>query len=136
MARCAFIKGNGDRCKGDATGPHGLCWSHDPENAERRSRMASKAARARPNRELAKIKGLLADLTDRVLAGGDPDGEEPPLETARASVANQLLNTRLRAVEVERRLKETGELQERLEALEAALERQEGIDGGRGSWAG
>jgi hypothetical protein len=33
-------------------------------------------------------------------------------------VANQLINTRLRAIELERKIKETEELEARLEALE------------------
>jgi hypothetical protein len=36
------------------------------------------------------------------------------------AVANQLINTRLRAIELERRIKETEELEARLEDLEAA----------------
>jgi hypothetical protein len=58
MTRCSFLKPSGERCKGTATGPHGLCWAHAPENAEQRRRMASKAARAKPNRELRNIKSL------------------------------------------------------------------------------
>jgi hypothetical protein len=53
------------------------------------------------------------------------------LETGRAAVANQLINTRLRAVEVERKARETEELEERLQQLETALERKKG---GRQSW--
>jgi hypothetical protein len=75
--------------------------------------MASRAARSKPNRELSSIKALLEDLTERVLAGD--------LETGRAAVANQLVNTRLRAVEQERKLRELEELAERLEALERVL---------------
>jgi hypothetical protein len=117
MARCGFIKASGERCKGTATGPHGYCWAHDPANAEQRSRMASKAARSRPNRELQGIKTLLSDLTDRVLAA---EGVEP-LGTAAAAVANQLINTRLRAIEQERKNKESEDLEARIEALEAKL---------------
>jgi hypothetical protein len=54
---------------------------------------------------------LLEDLTERVLAG--------ELETGRAAVANQLINTRLRALEQERKNKETEDLEARIEALEA-----------------
>ena len=39
---------------------------------------------------------------------------------------NQILNTRLRALEFERKIKETEELEERLEALERAAEKQRG----------
>ncbi len=110
MARCGFIKASGERCKGTATGPHGLCWAHAPENAERRRRMASKAARAKPNRELRDVKALCEELTERVLAGD--------LLPGPAAVANQLINTRLRAIEQERKNKETEDLEARIEALE------------------
>ncbi len=66
------------------------------------------------------VKGLLSDLTDRVLGAEGAD----PLQTGPASVANQLINTRLRAVELERKAREVDELEARLEELEAALERQ------------
>jgi hypothetical protein len=46
------------------------------------------------------------------------EGGAEPLETGPAAVANQLINTRLRAIEVERKLKETQELEERIERLE------------------
>jgi hypothetical protein len=91
MTVCRATKANGDPCKAPATGPHGYCWAHDPANAEQRRRMASKAAKSKPNREIPAIKALLEDLTERVLSG--------ELETGRAAVANQLVNTRLRAIE-------------------------------------
>jgi hypothetical protein len=84
-----------------------------PANVEQRFRMASKAARSKPNRELPSIKALLEDLTERVLSG--------ELATGQAAVANQLINTRLRAIEAERKIKETEELATRLEALEEVL---------------
>ncbi len=118
MARCGFIKGSGERCKGSATGPHGLCWAHAPENAERRRRMASRAARSKPNRELRDVKVLCEDLTDRVLAGS--------LLPGSAAVANQLINTRLRAIEQERKNRETEDLEARIEALERTHEREKG----------
>jgi len=48
------------------------------------------------------------------------EGTEP-LETGPAAVANQLINTRLRAIEIERKIKEAEELEARLEALEEVL---------------
>ena len=124
-SRCRGTKRNGEPCTLPAKGSDGYCWAHSPENAEQRRRQASRAGRSKPSREIAEIKALLSDLTDRVLGG---EGMEP-LETGRAAVANQLLNTRLRTVEVERKIKETEELEERLEALERAGEVQRG---GRG----
>ncbi len=113
MAVCRATKANGEPCTLPARGPQGLCWAHDPANSEKRSRVASKAARSKPSRELAALKAQLQDLTHDVLAGD--------LETGRAAVANQLINTRLRAIEVERRVKEAEELEERLEAIERVL---------------
>jgi hypothetical protein len=114
MAVCAGIKRDGSRCTATVEPAQTYCWWHDPANAEARRRSASKAARSKPNRELVSIKALCEDLTERVLSG--------ELETARAAVANQLINTRLRAVESERKLKETEELEARIEALERVRE--------------
>jgi hypothetical protein len=76
--------------------------------------MASKAARSKkPSRELTGLKAQLVDLTKDVLAG--------EIETGRATVANQLINTRLRAIEVERKVREAEELEERLEAIARVL---------------
>jgi hypothetical protein len=121
MARCAAVKANGERCRLDATGQQGYCWAHDPANREKRRVRASRAGRARANRELPELKTLLADLTERVLAG--------ELDTGRAAVANQLINTRLRAIEVERKIREAEEIEERLSRLEDLAKRQNG--GGR-----
>jgi hypothetical protein len=114
MAVCRAIKANGEPCTLPTNGPQGFCWAHDPANREKkRGRMATRAARSKPSRELTALKAQLQDLTKRVLASD--------LETRRAAVANQLLNTRLRAIELERKIKETAELATRLEALDFVL---------------
>jgi len=59
------------------------------------------------------LHALLEDLTRRVI-----DGE---LETSRGAVANQLIRTRIRLFDYERRLKELEELEARLEAVEGVL---------------
>jgi hypothetical protein len=113
MAVCRATKANGEPCRAPAKGLHGYCWAHNPANAEQRSRMASKAARSKPSRELIRLKAQLVDLTKDVLSG--------EIETGRAAVANQLINTLIRAIEQERKMREMGELAERLEALEEVL---------------
>jgi hypothetical protein len=114
VAVCSGNKRDGSPCTATVEPPQNYCWWHDPANADARRRSASKAARSKPSRELVNIKTLCEDLTERVLAGD--------LETSRAAVANQLINTRLRAVELERKVKETEELEARIEALERAKE--------------
>ncbi len=91
----------------------------DPKNADRRRRQAPRAGRAKPNKELAGLRGQLAELYSSVL-----DGEVEPKVGA---VLAQIANARTRLLETEIKLKKQQELEERLEALEDALrERKEG----------
>ena len=127
MARCAAIKPNGERCKVEAIadGSAEWCWSHHPDYEQARQRRASKGGkrggRGRPQHEMGAIKTLLEDLTEQVLSG--------ELQTGPAAVANQLINTLLRAIEVERKIKEAEEIEERLSALEDLAKAKPG--GGR-----
>jgi hypothetical protein len=118
MPQCAGIKREGGRCAVVVGGQ--FCYHHDPDQAQKRKRVATRGGKSKPNREIAAIKGLLSDLTDRVLGAEGAD----PLQTGPASVANQLINTRLRAVELERKVREVDELEARLEELESLLARQ------------
>ncbi len=114
--RCSFIKPGGERCRGTAPGGATLCYSHDPARAEERSRNARKAGRTggngRPSgvSEIVDIKGVVRRVVGGVLNGS--------IERGVGAVAFQGLNTLLKAVEVERKIKEQDELLTRLEALE------------------
>jgi hypothetical protein len=114
MARCAGIKRDGGRCTVIVKGPDEYCYAHDPGRAAERRRNASRAGRSKPSRDLANVKAQLQSLADEVLAGEQ--------DRSAAAVAGQLLNIKLRAIEVERKVKETDELAERIEALERAQE--------------
>jgi hypothetical protein len=114
--RCAAITKGGDRCKLEAT--HGsYCYQHAPETADARKRRASKGGRAGGNgragiSELAQIKADIRDVVADVLSG----------ETERGvgAVAFQGYNALLKAIETERRIRETEDLEARIEALERA----------------
>ena len=67
--------------------------------------------------EVRQIKGRLGDLYDAVLEGR--------AERAATAVANQIANTQLRAIELERRVHEQDELEGRLDELEDLLEETE-----------
>ena len=110
---CTATKRNGEPCTLPSTGSSGLCWAHDPANAERRRRGQSRGGKNKPSRELANIKQRLSDLADDVLAGKADKGA--------AAVAGQLLNTYLRVLSVELKVKEMLELEQRLEDLESIL---------------
>jgi hypothetical protein len=116
--RCAGTKRDGTPCTATVEPPQRFCWWHDPANADKRRRAASKAGKAKPNRELASIKRRLSDLADDVLTGAVDKGV--------AAVASQVLNVYLRAVSVDLKVTEQLELIERLEGLEEGLEQQKG----------
>ncbi len=115
---CTATKRNGEPCTLPSTGSSGLCWAHDPANAERRRRGQSKGGKNKPSRELAGVKQRLSDLADDVLEGRTDKGV--------AAVASQVLNVYLRAVSVELKARDQEELVERLEALEETLEQRKG----------
>ena len=130
MARCAAIKPNGERCKVEAIADSSWCWNHHPDYDQERAARASKGGkrggRGRSHAETAAIKSLLEDLTEQVLAG--------ELETGRAAVANQLINTRLRAIEQERKVREQEELEERIAALEVKIGASTRTKGAHRQW--
>jgi hypothetical protein len=98
MPRCAGKKGNGIPCERIVGSSQEYCYAHDPIYAEDRKRAASKAARSparsRSNTEIREIKGRLKDLYAAVLEG--------VVGRQAAAVANQIANTQLRAIELER----------------------------------
>ena len=127
MSVCSGIRADGGRCQAQAMRDSDYCINHHPDRSEVRRQRASKGGkrggRGRPQRETEDIKTLLEDLTERVLAGD--------LETGRAAVANQLINTRLRAIELERKIKEADEIEERIAALERIAGRRPNSGGSR-----
>jgi hypothetical protein len=121
MPRCAGKKADGTPCERIVGSSQEYCYAHDPVFAEDRKKAASKAARSpatsRSSREIRQIKGRLEDLYGAVLEGS--------VTRQAAAVANQIANTQLRAIELERRVREQDELEERLDELEDLLEEAE-----------
>jgi hypothetical protein len=117
MARCSGIRADGGRCGAQAIRSSAYCVNHHPDYEEARRRRNSKGGRrggrGRPQAELANIKGRLSDLADDVL--------EEKVDKGAAAVAGQLLNTYLRAVTVEMKLREVEELGRRMEEIEGLL---------------
>ncbi len=115
---CAGITRTGVRCTQSVKPGETFCWNHAPDRAEARRRAASRAGSSKPNREIRVVKDRLLNLADDVLAG--------EVDRADGSSAAQILNTYLRAVEVERRTSDLSALMERLEALETTADRIRG----------
>jgi hypothetical protein len=110
---CRGTKRDGSRCTQSVTAANGLCWAHDPANADKRRRMASRAGSSKGSGEICDLKKQLKDLAADVLSGD--------VGRAEAAVVNQILNTRARLIEFERKIREQEELAQRLEALESVL---------------
>ena len=113
MPQCAGIKRDGGRCTVVVRPGVTHCYQHDPDRAEERKRNASRGGRSRGGSELADLKKQLKDLAGDVLDGS--------VDRGRAAVANHILNTVIRAIEQERKLRELEELSGRIEALEEVL---------------
>ncbi len=128
MAKCSGITRAGTACKGIPIDGSQWCYAHDPDHADERRRHGSKGGkrggRGRPQAELSDVKRRLSDLVDDVLEGRK--------DRADAAVAGQLLNTYIRAVGVELKVREQQEMVERLDVLEAGL-RHRGGGFGRGA---
>jgi hypothetical protein len=124
--RCTAIKKDGSRCSKEAEPGRTLCWSHDPANEQERRRISSRGGMA-STAVLAERRGSAAqeirELKDelRSLARDVKEGEVPP---PVGTALNQIYNTLLRAMDQERRTRETGELEARLAALEARAARK------------
>ena len=120
MAKCSGITKAGTACKGIPIEGSAWCYVHDPNHTEERRRHGSRGGRrggrGRPQAELADIKDRIREMVK--------DVREGTMDRGDAAVCGQLYNTLIRAVSVELKVVEQRELIERLEELEAVLERQ------------
>jgi hypothetical protein len=113
MPQCAGIKRDSGRCT-VVVGPGAThCYAHDPGRAEERKRNASRGGKSKGNSEIADLKAQLRKLAADVLSGD--------VGRSEAAVVNQILNTRARIIDLERKIREQEELEMRLEALEDVL---------------
>ena len=114
MGQCGAIKADGVRCKNLAAKGSEWCSAHDPDRADARRRAASKGGKSKGGgAELVELKKNLSTLISNVLSGS--------VDRADAAVVGQLYNVKLRAIEQERKLRETEDLERRLEELEESL---------------
>ena len=123
MARCAGRKEDGSSCERIVGASQAYCYSHDPGRAAERRRNASKGGRSKANAEIAALKAQLKAQLKR-LAAGVLSGE---VERGAATAVNQIVNSQARLLELERRIKETEELEARLEALEVVLKARRSV---------
>jgi hypothetical protein len=116
---CAGLKRDGAWCTQSVRPGEEWCYNHDPGRAEERRRAASKAGQSKPSREIRDLKKQLTGLARDVLEGR--------VERGTAAVVNQILNSRARLIELERKIAEQEQILGRIERLE----QQEGMIYGR-----
>src|SRR5215210_5501758 len=109
MPRCQGFKPNNSPCERIVGASQSYCYSHVPNRAQERHRAASKAARSKPNRELADVKDRLRAMIDDVRSGRMARGD--------ASVCAQLYNSLLRALSLDLKIREVEELAREVEEI-------------------
>lgn len=121
--RCAFIKAGGERCKGIATAGATYCYAHDPTRAAERARNASKGGRTGGNGrgggdEVVEAKKYTRGIIAKLLSGAIDRGD--------ATAAFMGLNTLARYIDLERKIHEQDELEERLAEVERIAAQHDG----------
>lgn len=110
MPQCAGTKRDGGRCTAVVGPQQTYCYQHDPARAQERRRNAARGGKSSGNREVRDLKRRISEVIDAVLEGSQDRG--------RAAVAIQGFNALRGVLELERKLKETEELEARIETLE------------------
>jgi hypothetical protein len=129
VRRCQALKGDGTRCKARAMEGSTWCFNHDPAKAQERSANARKGGRTGGRGrggldETTQAKKYIRGLVVQLLNGG--------VQREVATACFMGLNVLARYVELERRIRESDELEARIEALEVRQRLEAG--GNRRSW--
>src|SRR5215212_10806084 len=109
MNQCRATTAKGERCEDAAHGSQDVCWSHDPKNAEQRSRQASRAATAKADKEVREVKREIRELIRRV--------REEDFDASKANSVNRLYQTLLQYIIVERGIYREDDLAQRIREL-------------------
>jgi hypothetical protein len=124
---CRATKPNGEVCGGLATGQHGYCWAHAPENAEQRRRTASrggKGKKARRTNELwDEIKQVIHNVEGEEISPQQANsmlkGYSTLLGLARYQLEESELEIQQRRLEMDEQ--ERGELLAEIEEMRELL---------------
>ena len=110
MNHCAGTKRDGSPCTATVEPPQRYCWWHDPQNAERRRRAASRGGKSKANREVANLKAELRDLIAKV--------EDGALEPTRGNTMLRGYGVLIDLVKLERGIHLEDDLTARIQELE------------------
>jgi hypothetical protein len=124
MGICRATKKNGEACSLPATGQHGFCWAHNPDNKEARRRVASSGGKGKAAKRVA----VLWDEVRAVIEGVESERLSPPqgntmlrgygtlIDLAKLDIEQSELDIAKRRLELDEQ--ERLELLSRIEALE------------------
>lgn len=121
-SKCTSPKADGSPCTRDPQPGKDVCWSHDDSEAiaDQRRRNSSAGGKAvmslvseKATAQRQEIAGIKEQL--RTLAAELKDGSVPP---QTGGVVVQVYNALLRAVDLDRKVRELDDMDERLSALE------------------
>src|SRR5215217_4214808 len=118
LRKCAAITKTGTRCERVVHNGATYCYSHSPDDAERRKAAASKGALVKQGSEIAQIKARLKEIAEGILSG--------QMDKARGSVTVQAYGVLKGYLELEKKQKEEAvleELQQRMASIEARAQR-------------
>jgi hypothetical protein len=117
-SQCSAITAAGRRCSARAEAGQEWCWNHDPRRAEERRVNAHAGGRARARHrpsEVERIKKRIEQATSALLRG--------ELDSRIVAVVIQGYGALLRAIELERRMRDEVVFEERLRELEGRARR-------------
>ena len=141
MRQCGASKRDGSPCSLPAQGADGLCWAHNPANADARRKGASRGGKSKPGSELALLKQKLIKLGDDLVAGKAHRGNASVAVAAYGTAVKVIeAETKLRElqesrlVETQLRVQEQTEIISRMEQLEERLALEKKSEGRRSPW--
>jgi len=116
VSTCAGVKTKGGRCTAPTLPGQEWCYGHHPDYAEKRRRFAARSHKTRSaSPEIGLIKARLTTLAEDVMEGN--------VDRSNAAVSSQVYNVLLRAIGMELKIKETGELEAQVEELREMVSR-------------
>ncbi len=123
MSLCETVRSNGERCRAQALPDRVGCWAHDPGSREKADEARRRGGVNRSNvaRATRRLPRDIKDLSRRILEAFD--------QVATGELAPDRAHALARLAAVYVQLHQVGELEGRLEVLEAAGETRKGWRG-------
>ena len=123
MNRCETVRSNGERCRAQALPDQVGCWAHDPGSREKADEARRRGGVNRSNvaRATRRLPRDMKDLSRRILEAFE--------QVSAGELAPDRAHAMARLASVYVQLHQAGEVEMRLEVLEAVAETRKGWRG-------